>query len=49
MKALYREVLENDKQARREKIAAIEQRKADGLIDSDDEQFELDVIYSDDL
>ena len=42
MKALYRVVMENDKQARRQKIAAIKQRRADGLIDSEDEQFELD-------
>ena len=42
MKTRFREALAKDKQARRDQIAAIKQSKVDGVIDSEDEQFELD-------
>ena len=42
MKKIFRTALLEDQQRRRDQVAAIKQRKADGEIDSEEEQFELD-------
>ena len=49
MKDMYTQCQEKDKQKRRDQIAKIKQRKADEVIDSDEEQTELSQIYSLDL